>query len=186
MACPFYSFKDNDYHCGLCGHDVDTQLYKFKCRDWDYDTCPIYNENEAVGTCHYDSVINKVCYTYETKTVWNAPTIPADTPKTNFTPTSRPVSVGTSGGDDFACGCLASVILGIIAVSVVIAIVITILQGAVLIGILVAIIFGIAMLITFFVSVKQSRELSDEERIQLDIDEAEYYNSTYGNGDDSE
>lgn len=182
MACPWYRFKDNDYHCGLCGHDVDTQLYKYKCRDWDYDTCPIFNENEAVGTCYYDSVVNKVCYTYETKTVWNAPAVPTDTPKTNFTSTPRPMSVGTSEGDDFAAGCLVSVFLIIIAVSVIIGLVITIIQGA----ILAAIVFGIALLITFLVAVHQSRKLSDEERIQLDIHEAEYYNNTYGSCDDGE
>lgn len=43
MSCPFY-YWNNHYACRKSGKDVNEDTYYKYCRDYDYETCPIYKQ----------------------------------------------------------------------------------------------------------------------------------------------
>lgn len=54
MSCPFYTFKDGDYHCIKQKKDVNSDIYYKYCRNYDYSDCPIY-KNEPSSGCFLTS-----------------------------------------------------------------------------------------------------------------------------------
>lgn len=42
MSCPYYTFKDGDYHCLKQKADVNSDTYRRYCRDYNYDECEVY------------------------------------------------------------------------------------------------------------------------------------------------
>lgn len=48
MSCPYYWY-DNHYACRKSGKDVNEDIYYKYCRNYDYDDCPIYKEEDSSG-----------------------------------------------------------------------------------------------------------------------------------------
>lgn len=57
MTCTFYTFRSGDYYCLKKGGRVSDDVYYKYCRNWDYDDCPIYNDesNSSSGGCYLTS-----------------------------------------------------------------------------------------------------------------------------------
>ena len=72
MSCPFYTFKDNDYHCLKTRKDVNSDTYYRYCRNYSYDECPVYKAESSSGGCFITSACVKAmgmeddCYELET------------------------------------------------------------------------------------------------------------------------
>ena len=48
MSCPYYWYN-NHYACRKSGKDVNEDIYDKYCRNYDYDGCPIYKEQDSSG-----------------------------------------------------------------------------------------------------------------------------------------
>lgn len=55
MSCPYYTFKDKEYHCLKTHKDVNDDVYRKYCRNYDYDDCPIYKGDTSAGGCFLTS-----------------------------------------------------------------------------------------------------------------------------------
>ena len=54
LSCPYYTFKDGEYHCVKQHKDVNSDIYYKYCRNYDYDDCPIY-KGDSSGGCYLTS-----------------------------------------------------------------------------------------------------------------------------------
>lgn len=48
MACPFYWYNHH-YACMKSEKDVNEDIYRRYCRDYNYENCPIYKHEESSG-----------------------------------------------------------------------------------------------------------------------------------------
>ena len=48
MGCPYYWYNSH-YACRKTGKDVNEDTYYKYCRDYDYESCPIYKGQESSG-----------------------------------------------------------------------------------------------------------------------------------------
>lgn len=60
MSCPFYKFESGgwfggDYYCVKQEKAVDSDTYYKYCRNYDYDSCPIYKHQSSSSGCFLTS-----------------------------------------------------------------------------------------------------------------------------------
>ena len=60
MSCPFYKFESSgwfggDYYCVKQEKAVDSDTYYKYCRNYDYDSCPIYKHQSSSSGCFLTS-----------------------------------------------------------------------------------------------------------------------------------
>lgn len=56
MSCPFYNFRQGDYHCNKKGDYVNSDTYYKYCRNYDYNDCPIYKQQDSSG-CYLTTIV---------------------------------------------------------------------------------------------------------------------------------
>lgn len=57
-GCPYY-YWNYDYACRKTGKAVDSDIYYKYCRDYNYDECPMYKNEEQTGGCFLSSACIK-------------------------------------------------------------------------------------------------------------------------------
>lgn len=55
MSCPYYTYKEGDFHCNKTGKDVNEDIYYKYCRNYDYGDCPIYKGQDSSSGCFLTS-----------------------------------------------------------------------------------------------------------------------------------
>jgi hypothetical protein len=55
MSCRFYTFRSNDYYCCKKQEYVCEDDYRRYCRDYSYDECPVYQDEEDESDSDSDS-----------------------------------------------------------------------------------------------------------------------------------
>ena len=56
MSCSYYTFRQNDYYCNKKGDYVNSDVYYKYCRNYDYDDCPIYKQEDSSG-CYLTTIV---------------------------------------------------------------------------------------------------------------------------------
>jgi len=59
MSCSYYTFRQNDYYCTKKGDYVNSDVYYRYCRNYSYDECPIYKQQDSSG-CYLTTIVCKV------------------------------------------------------------------------------------------------------------------------------
>ncbi len=55
MSCSYYTFRQGDYYCYKKKDYVNEDCYRRYCRDYSYDECPIYRNEESSSGCFLTS-----------------------------------------------------------------------------------------------------------------------------------
>lgn len=56
MSCPFYTFRQGDYYCAKNEKYVNSDTYYKYCRNYDYNDCPIYKQQDSSG-CYLTTIV---------------------------------------------------------------------------------------------------------------------------------
>lgn len=54
MSCPYYWYNYH-YACRKSGKDVNEDIYDKYCKNYDYESCPIYRQEDSGGGCFLTS-----------------------------------------------------------------------------------------------------------------------------------